>query len=205
MIGGGRGGPAAGLIGGRLGLRSGSLGGDVNATALAVLALAERRPRAAARAARWLASVQDASGGFGFRPGVAPDVDTTGLAGWALARESRPAAVRRAAAFVVAAQAADGGFPSLPGGASNAQSTGLALVALRVAGVGPRPVGDRPHAARLLGVAGPLQRLDPLPPRLQPNPGLDHRAGTAGPDGQGEAARPIRIPSQHNDLRWRPT
>lgn len=35
-------------------------------------------------------------------------------------------------------QVEDGGFPSLPDGGSNSQSTGLALIALRVAGLGPR-------------------------------------------------------------------
>lgn len=117
----------------------GSFGADVNTTAIAVLALAQRHSRAAARAARWLVSVQDPGGGFGFRPGVTPDLDTTGLAAWALAREGRWRALRGAGLFVRAAQAADGGFPSLPGGSSNSQSTGLALVALRVGGLGPRP------------------------------------------------------------------
>lgn len=132
--------PAArGLIRGRLGeLRHGSLGGDVNATAIAVLALESRRPRAARRAARWLASIQDPSGGFGFQPGIVPDVDSTGLAAWALAREDIWPQARRAAAFVRSAQSADGGFPSLPGGVSNSQSSGLALLALRLTGAGAR-------------------------------------------------------------------
>ena len=72
---------SAELIEGRLGeLRGGSVEHDVNATALAVLALERLAvPAAAARAARWLLSVQDPGGGFGFRPGVSADVDTTGL------------------------------------------------------------------------------------------------------------------------------
>jgi hypothetical protein len=130
---------AAGLIEGRLGeLHDGSLGEDVNATALAVLALEDRRPVAAGRAADWLASVQSPGGGFGFQPGATPDVDSTGLATWALAVAGRAAAARRGGAFAGSAQNADGGFPSLPGGSSNAQSTGLALVALRTSGTGPR-------------------------------------------------------------------
>jgi hypothetical protein len=116
----------------------GSFGGDVNATALAVLALDETHPHATARAAAWLVAAQTPSGGFGYRPGVVADVDTTGLASWALALRGRSAVVSRAAAFVRSAQAADGGFPALPGGESNAQSTGLATIALRVAAVGPR-------------------------------------------------------------------
>ena len=131
---------AAALVGPRLDSQSanGSFGADVNATALAVLALRRSRPDAAARAVAWLTATQSSSGGFGYRPGVPADIDTTGLASWALATERRAAAVSRAAAFVRAAQSADGGFPALPGGASNAQSTGLATIALRLAGIGPR-------------------------------------------------------------------
>jgi hypothetical protein len=68
------------------------------------------------------------------------DVDSAALAAWALAARGQHAAARRAAVFVRSAQSADGGFPTLPGGASNGQSTGVALIALRVAGLGPRPV-----------------------------------------------------------------
>jgi hypothetical protein len=117
---------------------NGSFGADVNATALAAIALDRSRPRAAARAVAWLAANQAPSGGFGYGPDVPPDVDTTGLASWALALRGRRTAVSRAAAFVRSAQADDGGFPALPGGESNAQSTGLATIALRLAGVGPR-------------------------------------------------------------------
>lgn len=131
---------AAELLGGELGsqLADGSLDHDVNATALAVLALAEDRPQAGRRAADWLAAIQQPSGGFGYRPGIAADIDTTGLASWALALEKRRGPVLRAAAFVRSTQAPDGGFPATPGGASNAQSTGLATIALRVSGLGPR-------------------------------------------------------------------
>jgi hypothetical protein len=133
---------AAALVGERLGSQSGdgSFGSEVNATALAVIALHQSRPRAAARASVWLASAQTATGGFGYRPGAPADIDTTGLASWALAVEGKAAAVVRAAAFIGSAQSADGGFPALPGGAPNAQSTGLATVALRLAGIGPRRV-----------------------------------------------------------------
>lgn len=67
------------------------------------------------------------------------DVDSAALDAWALAVAGRHAAARRSAITVLAAQSADGGFPVIPGGSSNAQSTGVALVALRVAGLGPRP------------------------------------------------------------------
>jgi prenyltransferase beta subunit len=165
---------AAELIGEKLNsqLADGSLDHDVNATALAVLALAEDRPRAARRAAEWLTRAQLPSGGFGYRPGVPGDVDTTGLASWALALERRRAAARRAAAFVSSTRTADGGFPPLPGGDSNAQSTGLALIALRVSGLGPR------HALSASG-RGPLDYLSSLArrngsiayqPRASPTP-----------------------------------
>jgi hypothetical protein len=136
----------------------GSFGGDVNATSLAVLALDRSRPRAAGRAVAWLAAGQAPSGGFGYRPGVVADVDTTGLASWALALRGRSGAVSRAAGFVRSAQAADGGFPALPGGESNAQSTGLATIALRLAGIGPRRslVGsDRGPLDYLISLARP--------------------------------------------------
>jgi Domain of unknown function (DUF4430)/Prenyltransferase and squalene oxidase repeat len=160
---------AATLMRGRPGqLRNGSPGGDVNATALTVLALGKRRPHAAARAARWLASIQDPSGGFGFRPGAAPDIDTTGLATWALAREGWWPRVRRAGLFIRSTQTDGGGFPSLPGGSPNSQSTGLALVALRVAGLGPRP---RSSTGRT-----PLDFLTAL---SAPNGSIAYAAGTS--------------------------
>jgi hypothetical protein len=131
---------AAALLGKRLNRQrhDGSLADDVNATATAILATGASQPRRAAAAAHWLAGVQSPDGGFGFRPGLAADVDTTALATWALARAGRRAAAHGGGAFVAATENPDGGFPSFPGGESNAQSTGLALVALRVAGPGPR-------------------------------------------------------------------
>jgi hypothetical protein len=83
------------------------------------------------------------------------DVDSTALVAWALAMRGRYAEARNAAAYVRSAQAADGGFPAVPGGPSNAQSTGVALVALRVAGLGPR-------SARTPGGLTPLDCLASL-------------------------------------------
>jgi hypothetical protein len=118
--------------------RAGSIGDDVNATALAVIATRRAFPRSADRGARWLSRAQRSDGGFGHRAGIAPDVDSTGLAAWALAIAGRTGATRRAAAFVRGAQSRDGGYPSAPGGDSNSQSTSFAVIALRVAGIGPR-------------------------------------------------------------------
>jgi hypothetical protein len=131
---------ARALIATKLGaqLPGGSFEHNVNTTALAILALRDDRPKAAARAVAWLANAQSPGGGFGYRPGVPPDLDTTGLASWALAAGGRRAATRRAADFVRSAQSPAGGFPALPGGEPNSQSTGLATIALRVSGLSPR-------------------------------------------------------------------
>ncbi len=162
---------AAALLGERLEQQrnDGAIGGDVNATATAVLALGGSQPRRARAAAGWLAGVQQPEGGFGFRPGLGgADVDTTALACWALARAQRGVAAHHAAAFVAAAQNQDGGFPSLPGGESNAQSTGLALVALRVAGSGPR----------LASSSGGATPLDYLASLARPDGSLEYAPGS---------------------------
>jgi hypothetical protein len=167
---------AAALLGPRLAAqrRDGSIEGDVNATALAVIALSDRRradfrryaslfgPSAgrARVAARWLARQQLPDGGFGFRAGVAADVDSTGLAAWGLALAGRRGAARRAGAFIARARNPDGGFPSLPGGGSNAQSTGLALVGLRVSGIGPRPAAPGGGGPTPLAYLASLARRD---------------------------------------------
>jgi len=149
---------AARLLGGRLTHRrdDGSIDGDVNATALAMLAGAQ--VRRGEESGRWLVRQQLADGGFGFRRGAPADIDTTGLAAWALALEGRRSAARRAGAFLARALNPDGGLPSVPGRASNAQSTGLALVGLRVSDVGPRP--GPPAAPTPLGYLASLARRD---------------------------------------------
>lgn len=117
---------------------NGSFAGDVNLTAMAVLALPGTD--AATHAASWLASIQQSGGGFSSGTG-SPDVDTTGLAAWALAVQGHSEAVDRAASFIRSVQNPDGGFPALAGAASNAQSTGLGLLATRLAGgngLGPK-------------------------------------------------------------------
>ncbi len=175
-------GAAAAILGDRLEHRrgNGSVGGETNATALAVIALEPspphldrphplRRLRAARRAAAWLARAQLPSGGFGYRPGVPADVDSSGLAAWALARAGRLPAVHRAAAFVAAAQNPDGGFPSLPGGESNSQSTGMALLALRLGGAGPR-LGSPSPLDYLASLARPDGSLE-YAPNSRPTPG----------------------------------
>ena len=192
---------ARGLIAARLDsqLPNGSLDRDVNATAIAVLAWHGGRPRAAARAAAWLAETQSPNGGFGYRPGLPTDIDTTGLASWALAVGERQGATRRAAAFVRSSQAPDGGFPALPGGESNAQSTGLGLIALRMSGLGPRrtlsdsgrgPLDYLASLARSNGAIAYQRRSSPTPvwTTAQALLGLTSRAKLLDLNGDGRSA-----------------
>jgi energy-coupling factor transport system substrate-specific component len=120
--------------------RNGSVSGQVNLTAFAVLAMRGTGARVAPRTVSWLAGQQNRDGGFGFAAGAASDVDDTGAVLEALAgdRGARPARARRAAvAYLRRRQNRDGGFPSQPGGESNAQSTAWAIQGLDAAGVAP--------------------------------------------------------------------
>ncbi len=139
---------------------NGSVAGQVNLTAFAVLAL-----RAAGvggrgadlRTLRWLAAQQDRDGGFSFAgAGGSSDIDDTGAALEALAGDASAGAVKeRAVAFLRAHQDRDGGFPSQPGTSSNAQSTAWAIQGLDAFGV---------SAARLHrnGSPSPIAYLDSL-------------------------------------------
>jgi len=127
------------------------------------LALAVRGRHELVGAARRLGERLRALPGEG---STGPDIDSAALAAWALALRGRRAEARRAAAFVRSAQAADGGFPTTAGGESNAQSTGVALIALRVAGLGPRPTA---------GPGGPTP-LDYLASLSRPNGAIAYDA-----------------------------
>ena len=162
------------------GPRDGSLGGDVNATALAILALGERLPVPRAGPPAGSPRSQDASGGFGFRPGAPPDVDTTGLAVWAPGSRGGLGTVhvqRRLPAL------RPGGRRRLsrpcPGGPRTRRapaSPGRAAGSRRGSAVLP---SSRDGPARLPRLAGPARRRDRLQPRRQPDPDLDHGAGAA--------------------------
>ena len=121
--------------------RDGSVLGQANLTAFALLALRAAGMPASASASRragaWLARQQNADGGFSFLTrGLGSDVDDTAAALEALATlGGRGAALRRGASYIRAQQNPDGGLPQERGGASNAQSTAWAiqgLVAARV-------------------------------------------------------------------------
>ncbi len=122
---------------------SGSIGGQANLTAFAILAW---RAAAAdgvscggaaghgvAEAAAWLAHQQNPGGGFSFAVrGDQGDVDDTAAVIEALRSAGSPSTgvLRRALRYVRASENRDGGFPQQPGGASNAQSTAWAIQAL---------------------------------------------------------------------------
>ncbi len=116
---------------------SGSVAGQVNLTAFAVLALRAAGVTPPGKTLRWLASQQDRDGGFSFAgTGGSSDVDDTGAVLEALAGAPGADRVRaRAVAFLRRQQNHDGGFPSAPGSSSNAQSTAWAIQGLDAVGV----------------------------------------------------------------------
>ena len=137
--------------------RDGSIAGQVNLTAFAVLALRADGVNAGARTMRWLVRQQDGDGGFSFSgAGGSSDVDDTGAALEALAGDGAAAHARsRAVAFLRRQQDRDGGFPSQPGMGSNAQSTAWAIQGLDAAGVSPASL-------RRGAAVSPLAYLDSL-------------------------------------------
>jgi len=130
--------------------RDGSVGGLVNLTSFAVIALRAAgegpRSRDVKRTATWVARQQNRDGGYSFATRGAPSgIDDTGAALQALgaAGRGRSDRARRAARFLRARQRPDGGFPLQPGGPSNAQSTAWAVQGLLAAGVDPARVRPR--------------------------------------------------------------
>jgi hypothetical protein len=125
----------------------GSVSGQVNLTAFAVLALRSAGIRPPAATLGWLVRQQDADGGFNFAGrGGTSDPDDTGAALEALAGSGGPAVAHaraRAVRFLRRQQDPDGGFASLPGAGSNAQSTAFVVQGLLAAGVNPSSVRRR--------------------------------------------------------------
>jgi energy-coupling factor transport system substrate-specific component len=118
----------------------GSWGGQVNQTAFGVVALrAAGSTGGSSRPARWLRSIQNSDGGWGFAKGSASDADTTGAVLQGLAAAGNRAGIRRAVAYLRNVQRSGGGFP-LAGGVVNAQSTAYAVQGLLAAGVSPGSV-----------------------------------------------------------------
>jgi energy-coupling factor transport system substrate-specific component len=138
--------------------RNGSVGGLVNLTSFAVLALRAAGHPVAPATRAWLLRQQDTDGGYNFAAaGATSDVDDTGAALEALAAAGAAPArtLQRAVAFIRSQQNRDGGFPSQPGDDSNAQSTAWAVQGLIAAGVSPGTLHRR-------GAPSPLAYLQSL-------------------------------------------
>jgi energy-coupling factor transport system substrate-specific component len=117
---------------------NGSVGGQTNLTAFAILAMRAARMPPRPSMSGWLARQQDGDGGFNYATsGGASDVDDTGAAIDALTATDHPRAIARAVAFIRGQQNRDGGFGDQQGGGSNAQSTAFAVCGLAAAGVDP--------------------------------------------------------------------
>ena len=118
--------------------RDGSVSGQANLTAFAILAwrAAGGAGGPARRAASWLVRQQNGDGGFSFAVrGDPSDIDDTAAVLEALAVASAPAApLARARDYLERQQDRDGGFPLQPGGASNSQSTAWAVQGLVATG-----------------------------------------------------------------------
>jgi Prenyltransferase and squalene oxidase repeat len=138
---------------------NGSVSGQVNLTAFAVLALRAAGTAPPARTYGWLERQQDRDGGFSFAgAGGSSDIDDTGAVLEALGR-SRAASVRsHAVGYLRRHQNRDGGFPQQPGASSNAQSTAWAIQGLEADGVAPRSLhrgGAQSPLAYLRSLAAP--------------------------------------------------
>jgi len=121
--------------------RDGSVSGQTNLTAFAVLALRAAGMHPPARTIAWLTHQQDGDGGFNFDTGgqrTTSDVDDSGAVLEALAGTGQRQVINRVIRFLDRNQNPDGGFPSAPGGPSNAQSTAFAAQGLIAVGA-PRP------------------------------------------------------------------
>jgi energy-coupling factor transport system substrate-specific component len=132
---------------------NGSVSGQANLTAFAILALRAAGVAPSGRTESWLLRQQDSDGGFNFSAGGGvSDVDDTGAVLEALAGTQAGRARARAIAYLRTEQNGDGGFPATPQGSSNAQSTSWAVQGLVAAGV---PLGSLRHGT-------PLRYLDAL-------------------------------------------
>jgi energy-coupling factor transport system substrate-specific component len=119
--------------------RDGSFEGWPSTTAFAVLALRQAGASGGlGRSLSWLASVQNADGGWGDVPGSPSTVDDTGAAMQAMPKTE---AARRGLAYLRAAQSPDGGFALGGSGAVNSQSTAWAAQGMLAVGADPAAAG----------------------------------------------------------------
>jgi energy-coupling factor transport system substrate-specific component len=139
---------------------NGSVSGEVNLTAFAIIALRGAGAGDAGRSEAWLERQQNGDGGFSSAGrGGTSDADDTGAVLEALAGQGgRAAAVRRrAVAYLRGHQDRDGGFGLQPGEGSNAQSTAWAIQGLDAAGVAAASLrrGGRSPVSYLRSLIGP--------------------------------------------------
>jgi hypothetical protein len=115
-------------------LPSGQIGGTVNSTCWALLALGH----STRATTRWLLERQAKSGGYSWAAGGRPDSNDTAAALEALRVAGvRGAPIRRAVTFLLGFQNRDGGFELTQGRGSDAQSTAWAVQGLVAAGRRP--------------------------------------------------------------------
>jgi energy-coupling factor transport system substrate-specific component len=125
--------------------RDGSFDGQVNLTAFGIMAMRAGGSGATGRSTKWLTRAQGSNGGWGYRPDVAGDADSTGAALQGLrAGGGSGAALAKGAAFLRRTQASDGGW-TLSGAVTNSQSTAWAIQGLLAAGANPGSVAESGH------------------------------------------------------------
>jgi hypothetical protein len=121
----------------------GSWGPNVGWTAFAVFALRatgfSTGSSTVAAAGKWLGSVQNDDGGFGYIPTSESDADDTGAVLQALgaAGQGRAGAAVKAVAYLRKTQNRDGGWGQMLGRSSNTQSTAWVVQGMVAAGVAP--------------------------------------------------------------------
>jgi hypothetical protein len=185
---------------------NGSVSGQVNLTAFAVLAMRADGVAPPSRTLGWLERQQDGDGGFSFAgAGGSSDPDDTGATLEALAGAGGHArAVRsRAVVYLRRRQDGDGGFASQPGGGSNAQSTAWAIQGLDAAGVSPDGLhrrGARSPVVYLQSLIGPsgavaYARANPQTPVWVTGEALMALEGKPLPLVAPPAARPAPAPA----------
>ncbi len=130
-------------------LEQASTGGALNATAWKLLAIAGAKRPVPAASIRYLLRHQTRSGGWSWRPGLAPDSNDTAAVVQALRAAhvgGRP--IGRALVYLRRLENPDGGFELTPGRGSDAQSTAWAVQAFVAARAVPPPAAFR-YLARL--------------------------------------------------------
>ncbi len=118
----------------RLERPNGSIGGLVNGTAWAVIALKAGGRPIPAKTIRWLLERQSRSGGWGWTAGAVDSNDTAAVIEALRAAGVRGRSISRGLRFLLSYRNRDGGFELTRGRGSDAQSTAWAVQAYLAAG-----------------------------------------------------------------------